>query len=152
MPPWKTEENTGMTNTITQIYIFPFANNLLSPLIESTPKEYLSIRSATKQPPLRGNGTESAQLPGNHFCQKWFSSDPADGQLLSFLGKTLLRGTFLFLRPGHPGNLQSGRNKVPILKAAAAVPPAQTAPHREGARNHEATPFLTGSEPCSWTH
>lgn len=80
MPSWKTEEYTGLTNVIIQIYIFPFINNLLSPLIESTPKEYLSIHSTTKQPTLRCNGTESAQLPGNHFCQKCFSSNPGDGQ------------------------------------------------------------------------
>lgn len=88
-----------------------------SPLMESPLKEYLPIRSATKQATLRRKRTESAQLPGNHACQKYFSSGPGDGPHPSYSVLTLLQRAFLFLKPGHPGDSQR-RKKVPISKGS----------------------------------
>lgn len=50
-------------------------NHLLLPFAGTRPTEIFSIRPTTEQPLLGSHGRESAQLPGNHFCQKHFPSD-----------------------------------------------------------------------------
>jgi hypothetical protein len=76
---------------------------------------YLSIHPSfypgPKQTTLNSNEMESAWLPGNHFCQKYFSFNPGSNQQYFFLGKMLLQIVFLYLKQNIQGVFLSEAKK-----------------------------------------